>query len=312
MTNLQENRLSMYLSFKDFQASYTTITDQLPNYTTNLSTFVNAIPQIQLIAEQQKTSNKGFTDLKNTYKEAVIVATADYARKLGVYAKFTKDAVLTQKIKLNESKLRQAPDTSVRDYAQIVYDHAQNDLEALGTYGITAATQTTLLEAITAYNASIGKPGANRTVAGQTTRQLGNLFKIADAALENLDSAVEIIRLSHSDFYLSYKNARKVIGTKSSSLAVRGLITDALTDQPIKGVSLLFSQETNKGFGKGARKAVESLVKKTAEKGGFNIKSLPSGMYTVAVKKAGYADHMATVAIADGELTELNIQLSKN
>jgi hypothetical protein len=32
----------------------------------------------------------------------------------------------------------------------------------------------------------------------------------------------------------------------------------------------------------------------------------------VTVKKAGYADQVVTVAVADGELMNLNIQLSKN
>jgi hypothetical protein len=32
------------------------------------------------------------------------------------------------------------------------------------------------------------------------------------------------------------------------------------------------------------------LVKKTAEKGGFNIKGLVSGTYQVTLKKVGYAD----------------------
>jgi hypothetical protein len=312
MTSKQENRLSMYLSFKDFQTPYTAITNPLPNYTINSTLFLNTIPKIQLIAEQQKTSKKGFTDIKNNNRETLIVTTADYARKLGVYAKFTHNAVLVKEIKFSESKLRQAPDTAVRDYAQIVYDRAQANIDALTDYGITAANQTALLATINAYNASLGKPGANRTEGGQTTRQLENFFKIADTALANMDAAVEIIRLTKVDFYISYKNARKVVAKNASSLAVRGIVIDALSNKPIKGVSLSFSPDHNHNLAKGTEIATESVVKKTAEKGGFNIKSLPSGMYIVAAKKIGYADQVATVAIADGELTELNIQLSKH
>jgi ferritin len=55
MTNQKESRLSMYLSFRDYQAGFTAITTPLPNYTTNSTTFVNTIPQIQAVAEQQKT-----------------------------------------------------------------------------------------------------------------------------------------------------------------------------------------------------------------------------------------------------------------
>jgi len=312
MTNQQESRLSMYLTFRDFQASYTAITNSLPNYTTNSTTFVNTIPQIQAIAEQQKISKKGVTDNKNNLKETLIVMTADYARKLGVYAKFTNNATLAQEVKFSESKLRQIADTAVKDYAQIVYDRAQTNVAALATYGITAATQTTLLNAINAYNASIGKPGVSRTESGQNTKQLEALFKTADAALANMDAAVEIVRLTQVAFYNSYKNARKVIETGIGSLAVKGLVTDARSGEPLKGVTLSFSLEGNNGLAKAAKAATESVVKKTAEKGGFNIKTLPSGMYSVTIKKVGYVDQVVTVAVADGDLTELNVQLSKN
>lgn len=312
MTNQQESRLSMYLTFRDFQASYTAITNPLPNYITNSTTFVNTIPQIQAIAEQQKISKKGVTDNKNNLKETLIVMTADYARKLGVYAKFTNNATLAQEVKFSESKLRQIADTAVKDYAQIVYDRAQTNVAALATYGITAATQTTLLNAINAYNASIGKPGVSRNESGQNTKQLEALFKTADAALANMDAAVEIVRLTQVAFYNSYKNARKVIETGIGSLAVKGLVTDAMSGEPLKGVTLSFSLEGNNGLAKAAKAATESVVKKTAEKGGFNIKTLPSGMYSVTIKKVGYVDQVVTVAVADGDLTELNVQLSKN
>lgn len=312
MTNQQESRLSMYLTFRDFQASYTAITNPLPNYTTNSTTFVNTIPQIQAIAEQQKISKKGVTDNKNNLKETLIVMTADYARKLGVYAKFTNNTTLAQEVKFSESKLRQIADTAVKDYAQIVYDRAQTNVAALATYGITAATQTTLLNAINAYNASIGKPGVSRNESGQNTKQLEALFKTADAALANMDAAVEIVRLTQVAFYNSYKNARKVIETGIGSLAVKGLVTDAVSGEPLKGVTLSFSLEGNNGLAKAAKAATESVVKKTAEKGGFNIKTLPSGMYSVTIKKVGYVDQVVTVAVADGDLTELNVQLSKN
>lgn len=312
MTNQQESRLSMYLSFRDYQAGFTAITTPLPNYTTNSTTFVNTIPQIQAVAEQQKISKKGVTDNKNNLKESLIVTTADYARKLGVYAKFTNNATLAQEVKFTEGKLRQVADTAVKDYAQIVYDRAQPIVTALATYGITAATQTALLAAITAYNVSIGKPSASRTESSQTTKQLKTLFKTAETALANMDAAVEIVRISQPAFYTGYKNARKVVETGIGSLAVKGLVTDAKTGEPVKGATLTFVLDSNNGTTKTAKTTTESVVKKTAEKGGFNIKSLPFGMYTVTIKKVGYADQMATVAVADGELTDLNIQLSKN
>lgn len=311
MTNREESRLSMYLTFKDFQAAYTAITNPLPNYSANSAIFLNAIPQIQAFSQLQKTSKKGVTDSKNTFKDVLIVLTADSFRKLGAFAKFTNNATLAQEVNISESKLRQASDTGVRDYAQIAYDRAQANLAALAPYGITAATQTTLLTNINAYNASLGKPGVSRAESGKTTQQLKTLFKTADAALANLDAAVEIIRLSQPDFYNAYHKARKIIYTGTGSLAVKGMVTDAVTGEPLKGVTVAFSKDgvATKAKAVGAK---PELVKKTAEKGGFNVKTLPAGMYTVSIRKNGYAEQVTTVAVSDGEMSELNVQLTKN
>ena len=311
MTNQEESRLSMYLTFKDFQAAYTTITNALPNYSANSKIFLDTIPQIQAFSEQQKISKKGVTEGKNQLKETLIVMTADYFRKLGAYAKFTNNATLAQEVKVPESKLRQVADTAVKDYAQIAYDRAQTNVTALATYGITAATQTTLLNAITAYNASIGKPGVSRTESGQMTKQLKALFKTADTALANMDAAVEIVRLTQVNFYNGYQKARKIVYTGIGSLSVKALVTDAKTGAPLKGVTVSFSLDGGSVKAKATNVKTE-VVKKTAEKGGFNIKSLPAGVYSVTVKKNGYADLVTTIAISDGEMSELNVQLTKN
>ena len=310
MTSQQEDRLSMYLTFKDYQALHVNITETLPNYSENSTLFLNTIPQIQSIWEQQKLSKKGVTDSKNQLKETLIVLTADYARKLGAYAKFTNNAKLAQQVKFSEGKLRQVADTAVKNYGQIVYDLAQPLVGSLAQYGITDETQATLADAITAYNDSIGKPGAERSEGTQLTKQLATLFKTADTALENMDAAVEIIRLTQVDFYNGYKSARKVIETGAGSLSVKGLVTDAQTGLPLKGVTVSFALDG--GIAKAASTTSEpELVKKTAEKGGFNIKGLESGMYQVTLKKAGYANQVTTISVSDGEMTELKISLEK-
>ena len=314
MTNQDESRLSMYISLRDWQTNYTAITSPLPNYTENSTSFVNTIPLIQDVAKQQKISKTGLAENKNQLKDALIISIADYSGKLGAYAKFTNNPVLAQEIKFTAGRLKKEADTAIRDYAQIVYDRAQPIVASLATYGITAVTQTALLTAITNYNASIGKPAAGKVESSQLTKQLAGFFATAEGALANMDAAVEIVKLSQPNFYNGYKNVRKVVVMGVGSLAVKGLVTDAMSGEPIKGATLSFALDGGVSLAKAKSSTAqtESIVKKTADKGGFNIKSLPSGMYTVTIKKVGFADQVATVAVADGELTEINIQLSKN
>jgi hypothetical protein len=310
MTKEQENRLSMYFAFRDYQASYTAITHPLPNYTTNATTFANTIEQIQEVEEQRKLCIKGDTDTKNTLKKNLIALTADYARKLGAYARFTNNATLAREVNFTESKLKQAPDTAVRTYARIVYDRAEPIVATLATYGITPDTQAALLANINAYNESIGKPVVNRVEMSKLTKKLARLFKAAQSALACMDAAVEIVRTTQPAFYFGYKKARKVVQSGTGSLAVKGLVTDALTGAPVKNAILSFVLEGNNAMATKANGG--SFVKKTAQKGGFNIKSLPSGMYRITIKKVGYADQEATVAVASGERTVMKFQLSKN
>ena len=100
-------------------------------------------------------------------------------------------------------------------------------------------------------------------------------------------------------------------GAGKGSLAVKGSVIDTESGEPIKGASISFMLSSNGSASKMA-KAADPIIKKSANKGGFNIKSLPSGMYTVTIKKNGYADQIVTIAVSDGEITEMKIQLSKN
>ena len=311
MTTEQENRLNMFITSRDYQASYTTITNALPNYSVNSVIFVNTILQIQAVSELQKMSKKGITEGKNRLKEALIVLAADSARKLVVYAKFSNNDTLAREVNLSEGKLRKVADTAVKDYAQIVYDRIQPIVSALATYGITTTTQAALLNAINVYNAMIGKPGVGRVEISQATKQLEVLFKTAEDALTIMDTAIEIVKLTQPNFYNGYKSARKIIHSGSGSLAVKGLVTDAITGKPMKSVTVSFS--LNGGTAKviNTSDKAADVVKKTAEKGGFNIKSLAMGVYQVTLKKMGYADQVVTVSVNAGEMSVVDVKMEK-
>jgi len=101
-------------------------------------------------------------------------------------------------------------------------------------------------------------------------------------------------------------------------LTLKGFITDAATGEPLKGATLSFCPEcvepTQKAAANGMSAVKEEIVltKRTAEKGGFNIKSLPEGVYKVTIKRNGYQEQVVTIAVTDGETGDLNVELSKN
>jgi hypothetical protein len=302
MTSKEEDRLIMFLTLCRYLVNHPEITIKLPNFATNFQIFNNAVLDIQKNAEEQKFSMKGITQVKNQLKEDLTVLTADYVRKLGAYAKFNHNTPLADEVSVSESKLRQMADAVIKTYSQQIYNLTQPLVAQLAEYGIDAEMQTKLAGLIEAYNQSLGTPGVERSESAQLTKQRNTLFATAEGALENMDTAVEIVKVTEVDFYNGYKSARKVIERGAGTLAVKGIVIDAQTGAAIKGVSVSFCIDG---------KTDVVLEKKTADKGGFTVKNLAAGMYKVCFKKNGYAEHTEIVVVNSREMTDLKISLQK-
>ena len=310
MTTRQESKLSMYLAVKDFLTTNTAIATPLPNYTGFFTSFQNGIAQIQTYSEQQMFDKTGLSKNKEILRNTLVMLACDTSRKMQAYAKYANNQLLLTETKFTESDLKKVADNELRDRAQGIYDRAQTNLTALSTYSVTAATQTSLQSAITSFVTAIPKPRLGITDKKLSTAQLANYFAVVDDALDNIDMIIDIVKLTQQNFYNGYKAARKIVGLGTGSLAVKGFVHDAKNGAPLKGATLNFVLTDGEALQKSS-KAVAAIMKKTAEKGGFNIKSMPAGMYTVTIKKTGYADQVLNVAVADGDLTGLNIEMEK-
>jgi len=312
MKSRQESKLSMYLAVKDYLTTNSAVVNSLPNYSGYSAAFWCAIGQIQSYGEEQMFDKTGLRASKDQLKLTLGMLTMDASRKLQAYARYANNQLLLSETKYTESDLKNATDHELRDMAQGVYDRAQGNLNALEAYGITAATQSALLSTIQGYVQAIPKPRIGKTETKQSTQQLAKAFADADSALASIDVTVEMVKLLQPNFYNGYKSVRKLIATGRSKLAVKGLVTDQASGQPLKKALLSFSPDGNGLMAKSATSVGPVLVKKTADKGGFIVKSLPAGSYSVACHKSGYAGQTATLTVADGELSQLKLQLSKN
>ena len=311
MNSTQDNKQGMYLASDEYLTINTAIVTPLPGYSGYSTLFKNSIAAIQNYSEQQQFNKSGIAENKKQARNTLATIAIDNSRKLTAYATNNNNQVLLNETKYSESELKRCPDTELRDIAQGLYKRIQSNLTALAPYGVTAASQTAFQTAITNFITAIPKTRVGRAETKQNTIHLRKLFKIADDALEHIDTLIEIVRQTQPNFYNGYKSVRKVIRNSGGTLSLKGLVTDLMTGEPIKGAILEFAIDGKSVKSKVAR-INEMMIKKTADKGRFNIKTMPSGVYSVTIKKVGYADHTTTVAVADGELTELNISLSKN
>ncbi|MBW8334376.1 MAG: carboxypeptidase-like regulatory domain-containing protein [Prolixibacteraceae bacterium] len=309
MNKKQENRFSMYIATADFCEKNTDFTAPLPNFSANLANLKTTSDQIHLIAETQATDTSGTTAEKNDDNENMVVLTADTSRKLTAFAKLNKNQKLAKEISFTETDLRRLPDTILPDTAQLIYNRAQEYLPSLADYMVTEETQATLLQAITDSKQTQSSPRVAKVGQVQATKQLAELFVAGDEALANMDAVVEIVRLTQANFYAGYKSVRKIIETGNRKMSVKGLVTDGQTGEPIKGVAISFWPDGDATKTYAASEA--SLVKKTANKGGFYVNSMPAGTYRITLQKAGYAEQTLMVYVNNGELTTVDVKLAK-
>jgi len=311
MNILQKVKLSMYMVVKDFLNLNKTIVENLPNYKANATVLENNINQIQAAAELQEFDKTGIADKKKQLRASLIAQAEDFSLKLVAYATNTGNKILLKEVKYSKSDLNRAADADLKNMTQCIYDRAHENIATLDDYSITDAMLTTFLATINSFNEAIPTVREGATSKKLYTTQLENLYKATDAAIDNIDKIVEIVRLSQPDFYTGYQNSRLAINTAGGSVALKGVITDATSLEPLKGVTLTITPDGGKAAlstkGNG-----EAIVKKTAEKGGFMVKSLPEGTYNVTITKNGYKDQVVTVSVTDGEMSDLNVELSKN
>lgn len=312
MTNNQESHLNMQVTTAKFCDENSTAVRSLPAYSSNLQILLESNQQIQDIAGFQGTGTGGITSNKKQLRLNLNASGSDTARKLTSFAKLTDNYTLLGEVNFSESDFNKFSDIEARDKAQILHNKAQEHISELPVYGINEETQVIAQNNINSFTNVIVAPRIGIANKSQATKQIAGLFKTAATALEKMDAAVEIVKLTEPVFYDGYKSARKVIRKGTGKLAVKGLVTETGNGQPIKGVSVTFTlNDTTARLNAAGNEGQAELSKITAAKGGFNIKSLAAGVYKASFKKMGYADQVVTVNVNDGEITVVEVKLNK-
>ena len=318
MTSKQTAKHSMYITVDEYLTIYLEVVGRLLNLSESLNELRSYVTGIEELSSQHVFSKTGISAVKRSQKNALAKMLANLIIRLRAFAKLENNQVLRDELKHSESTLKVMPDTTLYGYAQGIYSRIDENIRVLDTYGITAESQAALQQAMRSFFSSIPKPRLSIADKKQITVDLARYFDNADAILANIDTVMKTMKEVNPKVYNGYVSSRKVVHTGSTPLTLRGIVTDSATGEPVKGVLLSFSaiaDDTTLNTSTNALIASKEevlLTKRTADKGGFNIKSLPEGIYSVNVKKNGYKPQVLTLAVNDGELNELNIEIVKN
>jgi len=313
MTNPQEDYLSMMYSVKNtcekYQPTWTTIAAFAASY--NL--FAAKIPLIEQNRDAQMLEITGITEDKNNKRLIMVDKAAFMQNRLKSLSNATNNPELFNSVNYTPTKMKMARDTEIVGICNTILTRATANATALVNYGVTAAMITELQTTIANYSATLAKPKTAITQTKTATENLAKLFKETDNILtKRLDLDIELFKVSKPEFYSQYISSRIVISTGKNKMSVLGNITMVETGEPLKGVILTVTPENNGMMKATAVAGMSPLVKKSAEKGNFRIPSLPEGTYSVTAKKIGFKDQIVTIIVANGETTNLKIEMEKN
>lgn len=293
----------MFVVVRDYLQQHQALLIALPGMEGFMQSFVDILLKISKVNKDLVLDNSGNTLHKNKLKKELAMMAADNSRKLKAYATFTHNYLLQGQVSYSESILKRVPDNELLASATVIYEKAQDYLDELALYGIDSDSQLVLKTSMAGFEASFSAPRIGKVETSSDVQQLAGLFRDATAVLENIDLAIDIIRLKEPAFYLGYKIVRKLVKTGVTKLSLKGSVTDAATGMPLVGAKVTISLVNDDGS------ETVVFVKKSARKGGFKIHHAAQGNYTVVAQRPGYKDAKALVSIVSGKMSQVTLAM---
>lgn len=301
MTSLQLKKLKMYIALRILLNENPAIVAKLPNGTKLLAALDNAITDIQTNSLRQQESDRilreQLEELQDNLEKNIITT----SRKMQAFADDKKSNALLKDTKYTKTDFAGLSYIKIAEIAKKLHETVKLYLPELEQYELNAETQKSLLADITIYETTYPKLDNWQRDQKEITNILGVNYKTADEIVSSIDKKVEIIRDSEPEFYKKYKTTRK-IDIPIDVVQLVAKITDAENDAGIPNATVTLTLNDS---------TAEPIVKQTAEKGGFQIKTIASGIYTVKVQKIGYQTQTFSITISGDEPYPLDVKLVK-
>jgi len=312
MNQLQENKNSSFLACEEQFEKNAVVIATLPAFAACVAEIKQNRVQMDALIARQKSDVSGTTINKKMQLDAAITQAVDISNRLVAYATVEGIPTLLKDAKVTSSELYRMADTRVKGVIQALADLADANTDKAAAYGITAEATTKLKTALAAYSKSIPEPKMSIDENKQVTTQLQELFKKNDILYKKADALIKLFKDSHTDFYNSYTNLRKVVASGKGNRALNILVRDAITGKGLPNVQLII--EPADPVAKAATSSGADLtknVKMSSAKGGSTTKTLPDGKYLVTASRADYATQTASFDVVKGVMANVVINMTK-
>lgn len=217
MNKTQKNKLTMlgrvdsYLTEKKLEYAGN---QELINCAAALNT---KCEEIGVKDEERTNSTKGTRPAKNSAKEQAVESAVVVAGALFTMAKKNNDLVLMEKSNLSRSKLKEMRDVVLSITLKSIKDLAQENISALGNFGIDAEKFAAFEQRINKFEQAKDHLEISGSKKTGTYVSLSNLFTEADDLINSIDKLMEGFYETNAEFYKGYKTARTIkdIGSRT-------------------------------------------------------------------------------------------------
>ncbi len=301
MTTLQVEKLRMYIALRILLRANPAILAKLPNANELLTALDNAIAEIQANDLLKKQTASEIKQIIDELRANLIKSIMSTSRRMQAYADFKKDKALLKNTKYSETYLSSLKDVELVQVAKSLYGKVNLYLNELEPYELTAETQKALMNDITLYDTSSPQLNVKERKQTNLTLVIAENYKTADGIVASLDKLVEIVHDTEPAFYKEYRTTRKVEVPKDVVQLI-AKTTDAETGAGVPNATVTFTLKDD---------TAKPIVKHSAKKGGFQIKTIAPGIYTVTVVKLGYLTQTLSIVITGDEPYNLGVKMVK-
>jgi len=210
MTLNQSNKMAMYQAVAEVCEMYKSTWEGLPIANVLFTEFKDQKATLEAAALRQEQDFTGITADKRNLKQLMIDRAFVIARALTAYASITENSILAGRVKYSKSDFTSAKDVDVLSKAKSVWEVAQEHVDNLADYGITAQHVTELEEAIANYGDALSSPRVAINQRKEATGSIQQQIKRIDIHLKKKLDAI-MVQFDDTEFYSTYQAARMIV-----------------------------------------------------------------------------------------------------
>ena len=240
----------------------------------------------------QNTDTTGVTENKENKRKNLEEQTYAAGSILKFYASSVDNRKLLEKVNFTRSELRNARDNELPGMAKQVHQEAAANAGAVLAFGLTNAMIDALEAALNDFVKHINKPREALLETSTATKQLPELYNYINRLLEEqIDSGMELYRISHPDEYSRYFKARIIVSSPTLKRALEVHVTDA-KGAAIKNVKIVVDG---------------SIYRSTSPLGNIRVQSLSQGAHSLTATLPGGVSVTQSFNVITGETTKIKL-----